>query len=132
MTYTITTNAGGTIFTAGLGTVRSESITKDSDLFAMNMPLSDSDATFILPALFGVSRNIKIEGTFTTSDGTITTFLDQLYGLIDGSTSSKKYHSDTTGHDYYVAIASVEGKRGEAEVSKIDWSISMTECEQSA
>ena len=126
MAYEIKTTSGATIFTLGMGVVRSERSTKDAQLFQMPMPTQDSSYSVILN-LFGTNRTIVIEGTFTGSSANIATFIGQLDGLVNGSLQTKKYYSDTSNTSYYVVIQSVEWKRGEGEVTKIDYSIQMIE-----
>jgi hypothetical protein len=125
---TITTNGSGIIFTQGMGTVTSEDFNKDSQSFYMNIPMSDSDESFALPALLGVTRTIKIAGIFTANDGDIETFLDELNSLIDGGSATRKYMSDTTGHTYYVLVDTVGWKKSEGDVNLVNWDVSMTEC----
>jgi hypothetical protein len=126
MAYTIKTKTDGTIFTNGLGAVRGESVSKDAQLFQMPMPTQDSPYAIIL-ALFGTLRTINLSGTFTSTDGAISTFISELDGLTSGLQSTRKYHSDTSGQDYFVFISKTDWKRAEGEVNKIDWSIDMIE-----
>jgi len=146
MTYTLTNMTT-------LGTVRSENITKDAQLFQMPMPESDSIDTIVLD-LFGVARTIKIEGIyvpttnneFGISGGTWATytndqkiraniemFIYQLDALVNGVQVSRTYHSDKSGGvyktgNYKVIIMNENWKHSEGEVNKLDYSIDMQEC----
>ena len=119
MTYTL----GG----HSLGTVRSESVDKDAQLFQMPIPRSPSNQLVAFD-LFGAQRTISIEGTWTVNDGTISTFISWLDGLISGTQSSISYASDTSGNSYTVVVQTTTWKRGEGEVNKLDYSITLLEC----
>jgi len=118
MTYTL----GG----SSLGTVTKEDSTKDAQLFQMPMPLSDSTQAIMLD-LFGVSRTISISGVYTTADGTISTFITWLDGLVNGTQSSIVYHSDKSGANYNVLIMNARWSSEEGAVSKVNYDITLVE-----
>ena len=117
MTYTLTGMSS-------LANIRNERSNKDAQLFQMPLPRTDSNQTLVLD-LFGTIRTITIDGTFTTADGTISTFISQLDALISGSQTTKVFHSDKSGVNYNVIVTSVDWRSGEGEVNKVDYSISM-------
>lgn len=112
-----------------LGTVTSERSNKDAQLFQMPIPRTDSNKLIALD-IFGVQRTINIDGVYTTTDGTIATFISQLDDLVNGIQTSKTYASDTSGTSYTVFVQTAEWKREPAEVVMISYSISMLEAEQ--
>lgn len=67
-----------------LGAIQSERQTKDSGLFEMPLPASDSDSAFLLD-LFGVTRRISIEGTKTGSTATLETFIESIEAILNGN-----------------------------------------------
>ena len=109
-----------------LGTVKSERVNKDAQLFQMPLPRSDSNQLIALD-LFGAQRTITIEGVYTVSDGTISTFVSQLDSLINGVQITRTYSSDTSGTTYNVFVQTVEWSRGEAEVNLVHYTITMLE-----
>ena len=128
MVNSIKTNSDGTVFTQGFGTLKKETVQKDNQNFYMNMPEADSNNSFALPSLLGVTRTIKLSGIFTTQDGTISTFLSELDSLANGNVNTFKYHSDKRNSDFFVSIDRVSYETQEAEVGMVSWDIDMTEC----
>ena len=53
-----------------LGTIKSENVTKDAQLFQMPIPLSDSTSAIVLD-LFGVNKTIRIDGKFVDETGSL-------------------------------------------------------------
>jgi hypothetical protein len=123
MSYSIKDQAGTSVFTS-IGTVNSEESNKDAQLFQMPIPLSDSTNTVMLD-LFGASRTIIIKGRFTTTDGTISTFISELDALVNGQQSVKVYHSDKSGSDYNVLIQGARWSSAEGGVNFVDYTIEM-------
>jgi hypothetical protein len=119
MAYTL----GGTT----LPNIQTESVTKDAQLFQMAIPRSSS-SRLVAFDIFGASRTISIDGYYTTSDGTIATFISWLDGLVSGVQSSKSYASDTSGTSYTVVVQTTEWSKGAGEVSHISYKITMLEC----
>lgn len=119
MTYTLT---GIT----SLGTVSSEEQTKDSNLFQTPLPGSDSSQLIALD-LFGAARTIIIKGTFAISDGTISTMIGQLDALVNGTQTTKIFHSDKSGSSYNVLVQTVRWSGGEGGVNLVEFEITMLE-----
>lgn len=119
MTYTL-----GAI--TDLGTVQKEDFTKDAQLFQQAIPASDSDDAIIID-LFGVIRNISLSGVYTTANGTISTFIGLLDGLVNGTQSKIVFHSDKSEQDYNVIVNRVNWNSEEGEVNKVNWSIDLIE-----
>ena len=67
-----------------LGQVQIERQTKDSGLFELPIPASDSDQAFLLD-LFGVTRRISIEGIKSGSSAQLETFIETIEAIIDGN-----------------------------------------------
>lgn len=118
MAYTLNGNS--------LGTVNKEENTKDAGLFFMPLPTRDSDEAIQLD-IFGTTRTINISGRYTSSDGTIATFISAMEALINGSQSAVVFHSDKSGANYNVLIASFSWTSEEGGVNFVDYSISMQE-----
>jgi hypothetical protein len=119
MTYTLT---GLT----SMGNITSEESTKDSQLFQMPIPLSDSSSAVMLD-LFGASRTITVKGRYTTADGTISAFIAELDALVNGTQTTKVYHSDKTGGNYNVLVQSIRWSGEEAGINFVDYEIVLTE-----
>lgn len=118
MTYTLGAHA--------LGTVTSEDSTKDAGLFQMPMPASDSSSAILID-LFGAFRTITIDGIWTSSDGTISTFVQWLDSLVNGSQISVAFVSDKSGVTYNVLVGSVNWKSEEGGVNKVNYTITLLE-----
>jgi hypothetical protein len=101
-------------------------VTKDAQLFQMPIPRSPSNQLIALD-LFGAQRTISIDGVWTSSDGTISTFISWLDGLVSGTQTTKSYASDTSGTSYTVFVQTTEWKREGGEVNLINYSITMLE-----
>lgn len=110
-----------------LGTVRNETVNKDAQLFQMPMPGYDSRFLIALD-LFGAQRTIRIDGTYIGNSVQIASFIAELDALINGNQTNRTYTSDVSGKSYSVVIQTIEFKRSEAEVNKVDYSIDMLEC----
>ena len=119
MTYTLT---GMT----SLGTVNKEDSTKDAGLFQQPLPASNSNQAIMLD-IFGASRTITISGVFTGTTAQISAFIVELDALVSGTQSVKVYHSDKSGADYNVLVSSVTWTAEEGAVSKVDYTINLTE-----
>jgi hypothetical protein len=119
MTYSLT---GMT----SLGTVKDEDRTKDSQLFQMPLPGSDSNQA-VIQDLFGVSGPINIVGVFTGDEAAIASFITELEALQNGSQTRRTYHSDKANKDYFVYIISTNWKGQEAGINKVEYTINMIE-----
>jgi len=127
MTYSLKTGAGGTIFTNGIGIIRSENTTKDAQLFQQAIPFEDSDSTIVLD-LFGTNKNITIDGTFTSNTpANIVTFVGQIEGLANGRQTPYQWYSDVKGSTIYVVVTSASWKTEEGSPTKVDYTINMME-----
>ena len=112
-----------------LGTVTSEESTKESGLFQMPLPASDSSSAILID-LFGASRTINISGVHVTGEGGKTTaqFIAELDALISGiQAATKTFVSDKSSTSYEVMINSVTWSSEEGAVSKVNYTINMTE-----
>jgi hypothetical protein len=117
--YSLTGLAG-----TGMGTVKSEESRKDAGLFQQPMTGSDSSAAILLD-LFGASRTINISGIYTTTDGTLTTFIAALDALVNGAQTQKTFVSGKSGATYYVLVTSVSWSAAEGDVSSVSYTIDM-------
>ncbi len=110
----------------GLGTVRTERHNKRANLFTQPMPLSDSDETLLMD-IFGVTRTITIEGTYTGSLSAIRTFILNIESIHNGSQSGSTFSSDLTGNDYTVAIDSFDFSWQQGETVSLSYSLTLKE-----
>jgi len=155
MTVTNPTLEGGsgkTFASSGTSTltlygVRSETVSKASNLIEFPIPTQDSDQRIIMD-LMGASRNITIEGVVTASDvSDLYKYADDLVGLgtdtlINGAQGTNGYNSGG-GYNYlselynrnrgvnsgivvYILDVSVDGEAGNTQ--GLRYSISMIEC----
>ena len=115
-----------TLDSHSLGHVTSEESNKDSQLFQQAMPGSDSNYLISLD-LFGAMRTINVKGTYTSTDGTISTFISWLDGLVNGNQSTKSYYSEKSGVTYTVLVNNVRWSGEEAGVNFVNYEISLLE-----
>ena len=114
----------------GMGTVTSEEHSKDAGLFQTPLPGTDSKDAIALD-LFGTSRTIRVKGVYTTTNGTISTFIGQLDALCNGNqTVTKTFVSDKSGVPYEVLVTNVNWSSESGAVTKVDYSIDMLEASQ--
>lgn len=125
MTYSLKTSSDVDVFTS-MGTIRSESTSMDSQLFQMPIPASPSSDTFVLD-LFGVVKNITIEGIFVGSSAAISTFIGQLEGLTPGTQTYYKWASDAKGSSINVNVLTTSWNMEEGSPTKVNYNISMIE-----
>lgn len=112
-----------------LGDIQSESQNKDASLFQMPLPLSDSNETLLLD-LFGMMRTITVEGIITGTNSTHVTFIDNIESIMDGDQSVSVFISSKTGFaNKNVYLNNFSWRVEEADVSKINYSLSMIEGE---
>lgn len=109
-----------------LGTVNKEDSTKDAGLFQMPLPASNSSAAILLD-IFGASRTITISGVFTGTVAAVSAFIVELDNLVNGAQSSRVYSSDKSGTSYNVLVSSATWNAEEGAVTKVDFTINMTE-----
>lgn len=111
---------------SSLGVVKSESFSKDSNLFKQPLPRSNSTASIVLD-LFGAGATITISGAYTTSHGTISTMVTELKALIDGQQTRRTYTSDVSGtYNIYVTSVKFDVQEG-AGTTTINYEIEMME-----
>jgi hypothetical protein len=121
MTYSLTGMAG-------LGTC-TEHQDKDSGLFQMPMPGSDSSSQILID-IFGTTRTIKLTGRFSLGDtgyASVAAFIVALDTLNNGAQTSRTYHSDKSGLDYQVLVTSASWDAEEADVNSVPYEINMVE-----
>jgi hypothetical protein len=124
MAYTITDNNNNPIT---LDPVISEESTKDSGLFFMPLPASDSSSALMID-IFGATRTFSLAGTFVGSSTTdVSNFLTSLDGLANGSQNQKTYHSDKSNTNYSVLVTSIKWTSEPGAVLKIDWQLELQE-----
>ena len=111
----------------GLGTVISERMTKDSGLFKMPLPRSDSTSAIGLD-LMGANRSITIKGIFSGTQATVDAFIDALDVLINGKQVTRTFHSAKTDADYTVLVQSTDWVGEEGGVILVRYTITMFEC----
>lgn len=112
---------------SSLGTVTKETNDKDSGLFEMALPSSDSSSKILLD-LFGASRTISISGTYIGADLTaVQTFITQLDALINGNQTQKTFVSEKSGASYLVLITSTNWEGEEGAPLKVNYTINMSE-----
>jgi hypothetical protein len=107
-----------------MGTVTKENITLSANLFFTAMPGSVAQDAIILD-LFGATGDITISGVYTSSDGTISTFIDALEACVDGKQTVAQYVSGKSGNTYYVYIDSITWDAEEGAVNKVNYTITM-------
>ena len=80
-----------------LGTVKSESHTKDGSLFNQPLPGSDSNEAILID-IFGVSRTINISGVKADTAANITIFIAAMEALIAGNQVEHTFVSSITSN----------------------------------
>ena len=123
MVYAITDNNGTPI---SLEPVTSEESAKDSGLFFMPMPVSDSNGALMID-IFGAQRTFNIQGTLVSDATTIANFCNQLDGLANGSQNVKVYHSDKSNNNYNVLVNSVKWTSEAGAPTKVEWQLELME-----
>ena len=81
-----------TIAGVDLGKIQREGQGKDSGLFEMPLPASDSDDTFLLD-LFGATKRMTLDGVFTGTKSEINTFIVAIEGIVDGDQATSTFVS---------------------------------------
>lgn len=109
-----------------LGTIRDEAHSKNAQLFQQPMPQTPSTDAVVLD-LFGASRNIVIQGVWSISNGTISTFISWLDGLVNGTQARVDYVSDKTGVTYHVFVDSTRWSARAGDINEIEYEIQMIE-----
>jgi len=110
-----------------LGDVQSERQSKNTQLFQMPLPTSDSSAAILLD-YFGVVRTISVEGIITGVDATHVTFIDAIETICGGAQTGSTFVSSKTGYaNKTVFINTFEWTVNAADVSKINYSLTLIE-----
>jgi len=110
----------------GLGIVQDEEPIKDAQLFHFPLPRKDSSDA-ILQDLFGVTKTLRLSGTFSGTKAQIKTFADALLALVNGAQVSQTYTSDTVTNTIKVFIQRVSYKYAEGAVQMVKYEINMIE-----
>ena len=110
-----------------LGDIQSERQSKNGQLFQFPMPGYDSDWANLYD-LFGMMRTININGIITGTDSTHLTFINAIEAIADGAQTGSTFISSKTGFaNKTVFIDNFEWNVNKADVSKIEYSLSMIE-----
>ncbi len=109
-----------------LGSVQSERQTKSGQLFQQPIPTQDSDQAILLD-IFGMSRNININGIFVGTLSAQNTFIQAIEGIMDGSQSGSVFVSSQTSTPNITSVIldNFEWTVNKADVSKIDYSLTL-------
>ena len=114
---------------AGMGSKVLDSHAKDSGLFQMPMPASDSTEQILID-IFGCSRTITVKGVFCLGDtgyASVAAFIVALDVLNNGAQTSRTFHSDKSGVDYKVLVTRASWDAEEADVNSVPYTIEMVE-----
>jgi len=111
---------------SSMGSIKKISSNKDSGLFKMPLPATDSTGTILLD-IFGAGRSISISGTFTGTEATVASFIVELDGLIVGMQSSRDFVCDKSGVTYHVLVESLSWEGEEGCPTKVDYEINLVE-----
>ena len=110
-----------------LGNIQNETQIKDTALFVNPIPVSDSDAVFLLD-IFGVSRTISIEGIITGTTTVLDDFIDNMEGIANGNQIGITFVSSLSTFDNKtVFIKSFRWSYVKAEVNKISYTLELIE-----
>lgn len=109
-----------------LGTVKTETSIKSSNLFNQPIPYSDSDAALIMD-LMGTSRTITITGVKNGTVVQLRTFVTDIEGLQNGAQSSLTFVSSWTNVNKNVLIQDFEHTKEEADENKINYTLTLIE-----
>ena len=110
-----------------LGRIQKETQNKDSSLFNMPLPGSDSNLSILLD-LFGVLRTISIEGIKADSAANINTFITTIEALIAGGQSGVTFVSSlSTFSNKTVFVKSFTWNFVKGDPNKISYSLELME-----
>jgi hypothetical protein len=111
-----------------LPNVQSCESNKDSQLFQMPLPGSDSSGALALD-LMGASRTITIRGQKVDTEANCKTFIvTYLDAWVNGSQSAVVFHADISDVNYTVYVQSVRWEYKAGEVGVVDYTITLMEC----
>jgi len=109
-----------------LGDIQTEAQTKDSGLFNMPLPASDSTSTLLLD-LFGTTRTITLDGKFVGTTTEINTFISAIEGIQNGSQSGSAYIGDLVTTSKNVFIQSFNWNYTAGDTNKISYNLTLIE-----
>ena len=109
-----------------LGTIKTESSIKNSNLFNQPIPYSDSDAALIMD-LMGTSRTITVSGVKNGAVAALRTFVTDIEGLQNGEQASLTFVSSWTNVNKNVLIQDFEHTKDEADENKINYTLTLIE-----
>lgn len=110
-----------------LGTITSESQTKESNLFFFPIPGSDSSSAFLID-LMGTSRTITIEGSkISSTKADMTSFIESIEALQNGNQSAVTYVGDFITTNKSVQIQTFTWNWTEADVGRIKYTLTLLE-----
>lgn len=110
-----------------LNNVQKLSSTKDSQLFHMPMPGSDSNQAFALD-IMGASRIISISGYQIGTEIEAATFISGFDAGIDGAQTAVDFVCGISGATYKVYIQSLTWEYSAGEPGTINYQITLMEC----
>ena len=117
-------NQGGGVI--DLGTINSESQTKDSGLFQNTMPRTDSDGALLLD-VFGCFRTIVLSGTLVGTETEQKTFITAIEAICNGKQEKADFVSSLTADTKKVFIQTFNWEVVEAVPSKITYTLTLLE-----
>ncbi len=109
-----------------LGDVTSETQAKNSGLFNLPLPYSDSSDVLIMD-LFGTSRIITIEGVKTGVVADLRTFITNIEAIQNGEQSGSTFVSSWTNANKTVLIQDFSYTKSEADENKLTYSLTLIE-----
>lgn len=118
--------AEGEIDLIDLGTINSEEHSKTAQLFTQPMPMSDSNET-ILMDLFGLTRTITVQGTYTGTKSELRSFISNIEGIHDGEQNGSRFTSKITGDTYDVAIEEFSYSWSQGETQSLSYTLRLKE-----
>jgi hypothetical protein len=116
-----------TLATKDLGTIETETQTKESNLFFQPLPYSDSTSAILLD-LMGTSRTIQIEGMWIdTTKSNLQTYVSDIESIQNGQQSGSTYVGDFVTTDKTVLIQTFTWTWSAGDPGRIKYSLSLVE-----
>jgi len=113
-----------TLNSINLGIVKNESSTKDSNLFNMPMPYSDSSDAFLID-IMGTSRTINITGEVVGTKQELINFIINIEAIQNGQQSGSTYTGELITKD--VQIQTFNWDYQEGDVSRLHYTLNLIE-----
>jgi len=113
-----------TINSVDLGVVKTESSSKESNLFFFPMPYSDSDSAFLID-LMGTSRNINITGEFVGAPATIKSNIEAIEAIQNGQQGIVEYAGELITKDVQIQTFSWDYKEGDP--NRVSYTLTLVE-----